>query len=283
MGERLYWSQTRAFGREPALFATPGSPFGSVAFVFGPDTVLQTARTPASGLIWALPGAYSESESRTVLATDDWPHLYLAGARIPALYYRVLAFIVGLSVVCFGVLGRARPGRGALHFALLGASFMLLETRAITQFALLFGSTWLVNAIVVGSILVVIFAGNRLLQTGRSLPKSATYLALLASLVGLYFVPLDALLPLDLATRVIAAGLVVGTPLVAASLLFSDSFRRAPDAAAAFGANLVGVVLGGALEYSSMQFGLKFLYLVAALIYLLAWLAERLPLRRAPA
>jgi hypothetical protein len=106
------------------------------------------------------------------------------------------------------------------------------------------------------------------------LPKRVVYGALLASLIALYFVPLDAALPFNFALRLLAAGLVIGAPVFAASLIFSDSFRRAPDAAAAFGANLVGVVIGGALEYSSMQFGLKFLYLIAAAMYVAAWAAE---------
>jgi hypothetical protein len=157
---------------------------------------------------------------------------------------------------------------------LLGASFMLLETRAITQFALLFGSTWLVNAIVVSSILVVIYFGNLVMQSRASLPKTLVYSALLASLIALYFVPLDAALPFSFGLRMLAAAGVIGAPVFAASLIFSDSFRHAPDASAAFGANLVGVVIGGALEYSSMQFGLKFLYLIAAAMYVAAWAAE---------
>lgn len=107
------------------------------------------------------------------------------------------------------------------------------------------------------------------------------YVALLASLIGLYFLPLDALLPFSLGVRVLAAAAVVGAPVFAASLIFSDSFRRAPDAASAFGANLIGVVIGGALEYSSMQLGLKSLYLIAAAMYVAAWAAEHFA-RRSP-
>jgi hypothetical protein len=38
--------------------------------------------------------------------------------------------------------------------ALLGAAFLLLETRGVTRFALLFGTTWLVNALVFAGVLV---------------------------------------------------------------------------------------------------------------------------------
>jgi hypothetical protein len=275
MGERLYWSLATAFGREPTLLTTAGSPFDSIAFVFAPEGTLRAARERQNGLLWGPPTYFRSVRATTVLATDDWPHLYLASQRIPSLYFEVLAFVIILTLLCLRALGTRRADAGLMHFMLLGASFMLLETRAITQFALLFGSTWLVNAIVVSSILVVIYFGNLLLQKRAMLPKPVVYGALLASLIALYFVPLDAVLPFSLPLRVLLAGLVIGAPVFAASLIFSDSFRRAPDASAAFGANLVGVVIGGALEYSSMQFGLKFLYLIAAAMYLAAWAAER--------
>jgi spermidine synthase len=289
MGERVYWSLTKAFGREPTLFTTPDSPFGSIAFALGPDHVIRAAQR-SSGLLVGRPHLYDSVRATTTLATDDWPHLYLATPRIPRLYYQVLGFIVLLALTCLvGVRKLVRDSGGAairptssLHFALLGASFMLLETRAITQFALLFGSTWAVSAIVISSILCVIFIANRWLRLRSAMSpelKSSIYASLLAALAGLYFLPLDSLLPLDLFGRVLGAALIVGTPIFAASLIFSDSFRRVSDAAGALGANLMGVVLGGALEYSSMQLGLRSLYLIAAAMYALAWLAERMAMR----
>ena len=274
MGERLYWSLTEAFGREPALITTSDSPYGSVAFVFAPEGTLRSARERKNGLVWGPSTHFQAVRATTDLATDDWPHLYLASKRIPSLYYEVLAFVIVLTLLCIRALGAHRTNPGLMHFLLLGASFMLLETRAITQFALLFGATWFVNAIVISAILIVIYLGNRLLQARPNLPKQVIYGALLVSLIALYFVPLDAALPFSFGLRVLAAAAVIGTPVFAASLIFSDSFRRAPDAASAFGANLVGVVIGGALEYSSMQFGLKFLYLIAATMYAAAWAAE---------
>jgi hypothetical protein len=136
-----------------------------------------------------------------------------------------------------------------------------------------------VNAIVVTSILLVVYLGNALLRARVTVPKPLVYALLLASLIGLYFLPLEAALPFGYGMRLLAAGAVIGVPVFAASLIFSDSFRSAPDASAAFGANLVGVVIGGALEYSSMQFGLKLLYLVAAGLYIAAWVAEHVSAR----
>jgi hypothetical protein len=43
-------------------------------------------------------------------------------------------------------------------------------------------------------------------------------------------------------------------------------------------ANLIGVILGGALEYNSMYFGFRALYLIATVLYMAAYLSS--PLRR---
>ena len=68
----------------------------------------------------------------------------------------------------FGVLGQAdadevvwyrKPLRRMAPYAdlaCLGAAFLLLETRAVTWSALLFGTTWVVNAIVFAGVLIVV-------------------------------------------------------------------------------------------------------------------------------
>jgi hypothetical protein len=43
----------------------------------------------------------------------------------------------------------------------------------------------------------------------------------------------------------------------------------------AFGSNLLGSVAGGMLEYSSLVFGIKALYLFAGFAYVLSWLGLR--------
>ena len=43
-----------------------------------------------------------------------------------------------------------------IHMFLMGTSFMLVETASIARLSLLFGSTWLVNAFVISTIMVMI-------------------------------------------------------------------------------------------------------------------------------
>jgi hypothetical protein len=190
-------------------------------------------------------------------------------------YIKVLGLIVLFAgAVLFGSVRRLGHSNH-LHLCLLGAGFMLLETRSITQVALLFGTTWIVNAVVIGAILLVILAGNWVLWRRMRVPKTACYAGLLASLLVVYAVRLDFILEFPLVARLALTTLWIGAPIFFASLLFSHSFRDVRDTAAAFGANLLGVVLGGVLEYSSMALGLNALYLLALAIYALAWVTDR--------
>ena len=52
--------------------------------------------------------------------------------------------------------GPLRQMRGYADLFLMGMAFLLLETRSITTFALLFGTTWLVNALVFAGVLLAV-------------------------------------------------------------------------------------------------------------------------------
>ena len=270
MGERLYWTLTEAFGREPGLYTTEHEALQSVAFVYGPAG----AAPRGEEVLAVAPDRFRAAKNRTRLATDDWPHLYLADNRVPRLYLQVLAVVVLLATLVSARSWKSMGAARGSHFFLLGAGFMLLETRSITKAALYFGSTWIVTAIVIASILLVISLGNLLLLKGVRIDKTLCYLALLGSLLFAYFVPIEPPLAYAFWLRVAWSVIWIGAPIFFAALIFSASFSRVVDTAGAFGVNLLGVVVGGALEYSSMVYGLDFLYLVAALIYALVWLTD---------
>src|SRR5207244_4651138 len=93
-------------------------------------------------------------------ATDNWPFLYLRGRLIPDFTLRSMAL---LGVLGVGMVYLFLPkGRLALNSRMffLGAAFMLLETKAVVQMAVLFGSTWLVNSAVFFTILLLILLAN---------------------------------------------------------------------------------------------------------------------------
>ena len=72
--------------------------------------------------------------------------------------------ILGISLIAVrGAVGSLRRTRQYADLFLLGAAFLLLETRAITMFALLFGTTWLVNALVFTGVLLAVLLAFQVL------------------------------------------------------------------------------------------------------------------------
>ena len=65
---------------------------------------------------------------------------------------------------------------------------MLIETKCITEFAKIYGSTWLVNAIVISSILLMAFLANYLVIKKIKINFKINYLLILISIsIGYYF------------------------------------------------------------------------------------------------
>src|SRR5262249_61342997 len=92
------------------------------------------------------------------LATDDWPFMYLRTLGVATYYLVAVAVLLGLAAI--GIALAARVTRVPLrrgfspHFFALGVAFLLLETRSLVTFSLLFGTTWTVNALVFFAILL---------------------------------------------------------------------------------------------------------------------------------
>ena len=85
----------------------------------------------------------------------------------------------------------------------------------------------------------------------------------------------------------LGAGLRVAAPMFFAGIIFARWFERTDTPSAALGANLIGAVVGGLLEYLSLVVGLRQLYLLALLFYVrvgssgVALDTDRAPTRRA--
>jgi MFS superfamily sulfate permease-like transporter len=89
-----------------------------------------------------------------------------------------------------------------------------------------------------------------------------------------YFFPFETLLSLGFPLRLLASSLIVGVPVGLASLIFSTSFKEEKNLSNVLGSNLLGVVFGGALEYTSNIWGLNTLYILALILYLLSSLPK---------
>jgi SAM-dependent methyltransferase len=209
---------------------------------------------------------------KTIETSDDWPFLYLHGRLVPDFTLRsmLLLGIFGLGFV-YLFLPRGRFSFDSRMF-FLGAGFMLLETKAVAQMALLFGSTWLVNSSVFFTILVLILLANILVLKTSVGSLWWYYAGLIAFLAIGAVVPLDIFLTGGVFWRYVAPCILALSPVFFAGVIFARSFRNAARPQFALGANIAGSVVGGLAESLSMLLGFQHLLLVALLFYLLsAW------------
>jgi hypothetical protein len=70
----------------------------------------------------------------------------------------------------------------------------------------------------------------------------------------------------------LATTIVLTCPLFFSGIVFSTLVARSTNLARAMAANLFGALCGGLIEYNSMYFGFQFLYVLALVIYGLAFL-----------
>jgi len=204
-------------------------------------------------------------------ATDDWPFIYLPKKSFPALYLRGLAVILAISLAAiFLVAPRSTLRRFDWHMFFLGVAFALLEVKALTTFALLFGSTWNVNSLVffaiLTSVLIAVLVNARL--TFRRI--WIFYLLLFGMLALNLVVRPEALLLQNAIVRYVIASSLIFAPVFLANVIFSNSFRETELADVAFASNLLGIMVGGMLEYFSMLVGYHLLLVAVIAFYFLA-------------
>ncbi|MEU8356555.1 spermidine synthase [Nonomuraea sp. NPDC048882] len=255
--DRLASTMQRAFGHKPCVDVV--STAGQQAVI----TAGLAATDQRCATEW--PGAAAGTPEP---AGDDRPFLYLKDATIPPIYIITLGLILIVSLLAVRVVaGPYQRMRPYADLFLLGVGFMLLETKSVTGFALLFGTTWVVNAIVFAGVLVAVLAAVEVTRRFRVPPLPVMYGVLFAGLLLAWLVPNEWLLGLPLPVRAVAAVTVAFLPIFAANVIFAKRFAETADATTSFGANLLGAMVGGCLEYVALVIGYKGLLIVAALLY----------------
>jgi hypothetical protein len=257
--DRLAGTAEAAFGHTPCVDKVGGGQAVVTAALDESNQSCGTAYVPAGAVI--------------APATDDRPFLYFQGGNIPSIYLWTLAGILLISLIGVRVLGgpfRAMRPYADLFF--MGAAFLLLETKNIATFALLFGTSWLVNALVFGGVLVIVLAAVETTRRFRTPPLPVVFGGIAASLAVSYFIQPDWLLTLPFLPRLIVAILLAFVPIYLANVAFSKRFGAVEDSRSAFGLNLLGAMLGGTMEYLALLTGYRNLLLLVAALYLLAFL-----------
>ncbi|MBI4035191.1 MAG: spermidine synthase, partial [Candidatus Chisholmbacteria bacterium] len=204
------------------------------------------------------------------IATDDWPFPYLRLHFIPPFYLRFLSIILLISLFAVFLATRVQKFYFDWKFFFLGAGFMLLETKHLVTFGLLFGTTWLVNSLVFAAILTSVLLAN--LTVSRFRPKNIWpfYVTLFLILIANYLLPPAIFFPLPLAIRYIAASVFYFSPIFLANLIFAQLFKQVKNSPLSFGSNLLGALFGGLTEYLALITGYKFLLLLIIGFYALS-------------
>lgn len=154
---------------------------------------------------------------------------------------------------------------------LFGLVLLLIESKLVTAMNLLWGGTWVMSAVVFGSIIATLLPATLLGDRCTILWGNAG-VGLVITLLTVYTLPLQTLIRGDASLRLFLRFFYVGIPICFAGLCFVDRFRFRVSADVAFGWNLLGAAYGGLLEFLSMSLGFRSLMLVAVVAYLGAFL-----------
>jgi hypothetical protein len=206
--------------------------------------------------------------------------------HLPGHYAAVIGMILAFSAIAvFGALlaqpGGLAGGSWSWQFFLLGAGFMLLETKAIIQFALLWGSTWVVASLAIASVLGMALAANFVVSRVEIRRPGLIGVVLVGLLVLNYAIPIGRIGFESRALESLFYAILEFSPILCAGLLFGSAIKRSTSVARDYGVNLLGAMVGGVAEYASLVTGFRMLLLIIAACYVGAVLARRAEARRA--
>ncbi|MCI0414434.1 methyltransferase domain-containing protein [bacterium] len=279
---RLSRNLTQAFDHEPvALFGLVEQESGWRIAIFCTAENESMPLIESRTKLFPTMQRFSVKGNPVVPSTDNWPFLPLSEPHIPIL---VLILSIIIFALCSLFIWKARPPgepfRGRVFW--LGAAFMLLEVHNVSRLALCFGTTWQVNAWVIGMILSVILLANFLrMRFGRPGAQTPKWVAigLFGSLAAAYLVPLQSFLDYSYIVGGFLATLLLTLPIFFAAILFADALASSSSPGFALGWNILGAVLGGMIESVSFLFGIPSLIIVSAGFYSLAifWPERRNP------
>ena len=273
LGRKIYLMLQQAFdGRPPICVAADVG--GSIIFLESNDEK------------WALPpqlvgdagftdktAFYADPSLHADVSTDDWPFFYMPQRIYPVSYLIMVFQILALSLLIAVNFFPERPKFSHLSFFFLGAGFMLIETKGITEMGLTFGNTWQVIGIVIAGILTMAFLGNCAVQWLDIRRPLTPYLFLFAALsVGWYVARAGGFASTPVGR--LETSVMLTLPLLFSGIVFSTLLSSKGQVSGMIAMNLLGAICGGLLEYNSMYFGFRFLYLIAIGCYLLAFVSE---------
>ena len=260
--DRLGGTAAAAFGHDPCIDTVSGA-----------TAVVSVARNRADQHCAA--GNHVLPASYPAPVHDNAPFLYYDGGKVPAIYLWALGGILLISLTLVRAIGGPfRPMRRYADLFFMGAAFLLLETKNIATFANLFGTTWIVNAMVFAGVLLSVLAAVEVTRRLRTPSLRFVFALVAAGLAIAYVVEPEWMLHLSFWPRLVVATVVAFVPIFLANVAFAKRFAASDNSRAAFAVNLLGAILGGCLEYAALLTGYRNLLVVVAVLYLLAFLLK---------
>ena len=285
--DRLANTAAEVFGQEPIGHVHQDRAYLAVMLA-GPRVAELTTPPPLPADVNAYGQPHAPSPARRLVrdarvapATDNWPFLYMREPGLPRHYVASLGLVLAISAIAvwltLQILHRGltpgqtpAPPRWSWHFFFLGAGFMLLETKSIVQFALLWGSTWSSASLAIAAVLVMALGSALIARTVPIRRRGLIAVALLALIALNYAIPVGRIAFETRLAESLFYGALVFSPVFCAGLLFSSSFKQSDSTATDFGANLLGAMVGGVCEYLSLLTGYQFLLVLVGGCYLAA-------------
>src|SRR4051812_20083271 len=278
--DRLANTAAIAFGAEPRVHVHEARAFLGVLMA-GPRLAQLTAPPRVPDQVTAFNQSHAPSPARIHQrdpsiepARDDWPFLYLRDRHIPRHYVVALGVVLIVSMVsvfpALSIVGSsgAASRRWSWQFFLLGAGFMLLETKSIIQFALLWGSTWVVASLAIAAVLTMALLANAIVAR-KTIDRPWIVGGVLVGLLALnYFIPIGRVTFDSRAAESLLYAVLVFSPVLCAGLLFGSAIARSTALAKDYGTNLLGAMVGGVGEYLSLVTGFRALLIIIAICYI---------------
>lgn len=275
LGQRVQDLVRAAFGHDPLVVAVSRKDGkGKVVMVAGRDQPRVLRMVQQNSAIFPFVRdntiSYKGVDPALKVTTDNWPYMYLPRPLIPSMHW----IMMGVLAVLFAF------GRGLVmpkgekiqwHFFFLGSAFLLLDFQNINKTSLIFGSTWVVNAVNFSAILAFILLANWFASRSRIENVRIPYVFLAVWLLVIYLIPVRFYGIFDFWPRAVVSGVILNLPVFFSGIIFITSFRLTPSKHQAYSSNLLGAAAGGLLEYISYLSGVRFLVLVTLALYALSW------------
>ncbi len=152
---------------------------------------------------------------------------------------------------------------------------MLLETRSITQLALLWGSTWVVASLAIAAVLAMALVATYIVSKVEVVRLWLVGSILITLLALNFVIPVGTITFQSRVVEALFFAALMFSPILCAGILFGSAVKGSKALARDYGTNLLGAMFGGVSEYLALITGFGTLLLIIALCYVGAIVAMK--------